>query len=260
MTKDSPTTQQHSSEHGRYERSFVVAVPVDRAWRAFADPKELEAWRGANDRMEDPESLGTFEPGEIKIGPSEKNKSVSWSQYQSGLDGWYENVVTFEEVESGTRITIVRSGFGGSEAWQHYAENTNGGWDEMIADLALYLETGVTAGRHFSFSSGLGATTHQTTAGVRITHTVPNGFAEQAGLKAGDLILWLNGSPVMSQKEIGFCVREHAPGTIVKIEYVRDRDVLSGSAPLSTWNFGTGEYVGHPGAYPKPALIQATQS
>jgi membrane-associated protease RseP (regulator of RpoE activity) len=237
-----------------YERTFVVAVPVERAWQAFADVKEREAWASGRDHMDDPESLETFEPGEIKIGPSELHERLSWSQYHSGLDGWFENVVTFEEVKSGTRITIVRSGFGDSEAWRHYAESTNGGWDEMIADLVLYLETGVRAARHFSFRSGLAATTRQTAAGLQITHVVPGGFAAEAGMQSGDLLLWLNGAPVISQREVAFCVREHAPGTAIEVEYVRDGEVLRGRAPFSAWNYGTGRYVGHPGGYPKPSL------
>lgn len=239
---------------GKYERTFVVAVPVAKAWAAFADPQEREAWSGGTDHMEDPASLDTFEPSETKIGPADLHKRLSWSQYHSGLDGWYENTVTFEEVESGTKITIVRSGFGDSEAWRHYAESTAGGWDEMIADLVLYLERGVRASRHFSFRAGLGATTHQTAAGVQITHVVPDSFAELAGMQPGDLLLWLNMAPVVRTSDIAVIVREHAPGEVLEAEYVRGSDVLRGRAPLSVWNFGTGEYVGHPGGYPKPSL------
>jgi hypothetical protein len=230
----------------RYERTFTVAVPVAKAWAAFTEPAEREAWTGAV-----PPEL---EPGERKFGPSQKHRSLSWSDSPAGLEGWFDTTVTFEEVSSGTRITIVRSGFGESEDWQHFATSTNGGWDEMIADLIVYLEAGVPGSRHFSFRAGIGATTLQSAAGVRVTHVVPGGFAEAAGMQSGDLVLWLNGGPVFSQREVAFCVREHAPGDEIEVKYLRDRQVLSGRAPLSLWHHGTGVYVGHPGGFPKAAL------
>jgi S1-C subfamily serine protease len=90
---------------------------------------------------------------------------------------------------------------------------------------------------------------------VCVTHVVPGGFAAQAGMQAGDLLLWLNGAPVMHTAEVAFFIREHAPGEAFDVEYLRGERVLRGRAPLSVWNFGTGTYVGHPGGYPKPALI-----
>jgi uncharacterized protein YndB with AHSA1/START domain len=233
----------------KYERTFVVAVPVAKAWAAFADQQEREAWMGTP-----PTEL---ERGEIKVGDVEPHRRLSWSQSQSGLDGWYQTTVTFEEVSSGTRITIVRSGFGESEDWRHYAENTTRGWDEMIADLILYLETGVRGERHFSFRSGLGATMLQSGPGVRITHVVPGGFAAEAGMQSGDLLLRLNGAPVLKGSDVGFVGSEHAPGEVIEAEYARGGEVLRGRGPLSAWNYGDDRYVGHPGGYPKPSLTGA---
>ncbi len=233
----------------KYERTFVVAVPVAKAWAAFADEQEREAWMGTR-----PAGL---ELGEIKVGDVEPHRRLSWSQSQPGLDGWYETTVTFEEVSSGTRITIVRSGFGDSEAWLHYAENTTRGWDEMIADLILYLETGVRGSRHFSMRSGLGATMLDSGPGVRITHVVPGGFAAEAGMQAGDLLLRLNGASVLHLSDVGFAGREHAPGEVIEAQYVRGGEVLRGRAPLSEWNYGDDRYVGHPGGYPKATLTGA---
>ncbi len=233
----------------KYERTFLVAVPVERAWAAFAEPREREAWMGTP-------PLDAFEPGEVKIGAVEPDR-LSWSQSQSGLDGWHETTVTFEAVASGTRITIVRSGFGDSEDWRHYAGNTARGWDEMIADLILYLETGVRGSRHFPLRSGLGATLLESGPGVRVTHVVPGGFAAKAGMQAGDLLLRLNGAGMVHLSDVAVVGREHAPGDEIEAEYVRGREVLRGRAPLSEWHYGGGRYVGHPGGYPKPALTGA---
>ncbi|MEX0800058.1 MAG: PDZ domain-containing protein [Dehalococcoidia bacterium] len=233
----------------KYERTFVVAAPVERAWQAFVDPEEREAWMGTR-----PAEL---EPGEMKVDTVEAHRRLSWSESPAGLNGWYETTVTFEEVASGTRITMVRSGFGDSEDWLHFAENTERGGGEAIADLILYLETGVRASRHFPFRSGLGATMLQSGAGVRVTHVVPGGFAAEAGMQAGDLLLRLNGASVVHASDIAFLGREHDPGEEIEADYARGSEVLRGRAALSVWSYGSDEYVGHPGGYPKAALTGA---
>ena len=233
-----------------YERTFVVAAPATRAWLAFAAPQEREAW------MSNP-YLDKFDPAEIEIGTVEPLRQLSWSQRYSGLAGCYETTVTFEEVPAGTRITIVRDGFGESEDWRHYAQHTARGWDEMIADLALYVETTVRGARHFSFRSGLGATMLESAAGVRITHVLPGGFAARAGMQAGDVLLRLNGASVVHLTDVAFIGRERAPGEVVDAEYARAGTVLRGRAPLSEWCYGSDGSVGHPGAYPKAGLSTA---
>jgi uncharacterized protein YndB with AHSA1/START domain len=217
----------------KYERTFVVAVPVEKAWRAFTDDAEREAWMGTP-----PDGL---EPAQISVENVDRHRQLTWSQSHEGLEGSYTNTVTFEETTSGTRITLVRSGFGDSEEWRHYMENTARGWDESLADFALYLETGISGGRHFQFTSGIAATALPSPAGVRITHVVPGGFA----------------AAVLTFSDIAFACREHAPGTEIEAEYIRGKEVMHGRAPLSEWNFGTGEYIGHPGGYPKQALTAA---
>ena len=208
-----------------YERTVIVGAPIGRAWSAFVDDKEREAWMGT--RPDD-----VFEPGEVKLGANERNSLVSWSQRQAGLAGWYETTVRFEAVKSGTRIAIARTGFGDSEDWIHYAESTSHGWDEMIADLALYLETGVRGARHFPFRSGIAATTLPSAAGLKITHVVPGGFASNAGMQPGDVLIRLNHASVVDSTAVGVIAREYAPGTEVEAEYVRGGEVLRGPGCL----------------------------
>jgi len=232
-----------------YERTFFVAVPVERAWKAFTDPEDREAWMG--------KSPPEIEPAVVEVQEVDLHRKMKWSQSHAGLEGSYETTVTFEETTSGTRLTVVRSGFGDSEEWRHYANHTARGFDEILADFVVYLETGIKANRHFTASSGIAATMLQTTRGIEITHVIPGGFAEQAGMKAGDLLLRVNGVALISSQELAFFCREHAPGKRVEVEYVRGSEVLTGSGELSQWSFGSGEFIGHPGGYPRPALTGA---
>src|ERR1700687_1649589 len=188
-TEENIVNAQDAVVSAPYERTFVVAAPVARAWAAFVETQEREAWMmpPGHDALTNPGTpvMDGFAPGEIRIDAVETHQSLAWSQRPAGLEGWYQVTVTFEEVASGTRITIVRSGFGDTEDWRHYAANTARGWDEHVADLILYLETGVSVRRHWAFRSGLAATTLESGAGVRVTHVVPGGFAAEAGLRAG---------------------------------------------------------------------------
>src|ERR1700730_12528731 len=99
------------------ERTFVVAVPLARAWQAQTDPAELANWffrpTGEDDTPEGFDLYGT----EVKIDVLD-GEPLRWFRYSAtggpvpALDGYAETTVTFEEHESGTRITITRSGFG----------------------------------------------------------------------------------------------------------------------------------------------------
>ncbi len=59
-------------------------------------------------------------------------------------------------------------------------------------------------------------------SGVAITQVEPNSPAEKAGLKAGDIVTALNGTPVKSANELRLRISQTAPGTTVKLGVVRE--------------------------------------
>jgi uncharacterized protein YndB with AHSA1/START domain len=225
----------------QYERSFVVKVPVERAWRAFVDRRERETWVSppGRDQIENPGKgfLGDDSFSiPIKIGDIDPHKHLSWSVEQalpSGTRGWVEISVTFEAVAIGTRISITRSGFGEGEEWEVASQNTGLGFEQELIDLVAYLETGVNVSRHFSSRSSIAATLLETPAGVQIALSVPGGFAEEAGLRHGDLLISLGGAGVYAISDVGFFEREHAAGLEVEATYVRDGVLQRGGGHLS---------------------------
>ena len=58
------------------------------------------------------------------------------------------------------------------------------------------------------------------------------GFAEQAGMVRGDLILTIAGAPVLTVRELAILVRSFRTGTKEKLRFVRDVEVLTGSGTL----------------------------
>jgi uncharacterized protein YndB with AHSA1/START domain len=241
-------TERGETVAGTYERTFVLAVPAERAWQFFTDPREREQWMVplSRDPLEHPDQplIEGFQRNDYKVNEVDEHKRLSWSQTLAvaGEVGWVETTVVFEATESGTRITITRSGFGDSEAWQLALQSTGLGWDESIADLIAYAETGVAAQRHYSSQArrpkgSLGATMLETGAGVRIAHAVPGGYAERAGMRRGDLLLRLGDVMIVRRADVWAAERAYGPNHEVTAEYVRDGTLLAGSAPLSEHHY-----------------------
>ncbi|MGS2618128.1 S1C family serine protease [Micromonospora sp. LZ34] len=69
--------------------------------------------------------------------------------------------------------------------------------------------------------------------GVRLVTVEPSGPAAGAGLKAGDVILKLNGRPMTEPTDLIALVRKFAPGSVVTVEYRRGSDRLNASVTLA---------------------------
>jgi len=57
--------------------------------------------------------------------------------------------------------------------------------------------------------------------GVEVDHVVPDGPAERAGLKAGDILTTLDDMPVLNVKQVIELVQKHNPGDELKVTFVR---------------------------------------
>jgi hypothetical protein len=199
------------------------------------------------DPLEHPDQpmIEGFRKDDYRLGQIEEHKRLSWQQSldPNGDDArWVDTTVVFEATDSGTKITISRSGFGDGEAWQMFAQSTTLGWEESIADLIAYVETGVTPQRHFSSEArrpkgSVGAQMLETGAGVRIIFAVPGGFAERAGLQRGDLLVSLGDVAILRRADVWSAERAYGPGHELRAGYIRDGRLLSGTAPLSDLHY-----------------------
>ncbi|MEH0937502.1 S1C family serine protease [Micromonospora psammae] len=70
-------------------------------------------------------------------------------------------------------------------------------------------------------------------AGVRLAAVEPAGPAAGAGLKAGDVIVKLNGRPMTEPTDLIALVRKYAPGSVVTVEYRRGSARQNASVTLA---------------------------
>ncbi|MTK01563.1 PDZ domain-containing protein [Micromonospora sp. CP22] len=70
-------------------------------------------------------------------------------------------------------------------------------------------------------------------SGVRLAAVEPSGPAAGAGLRAGDVILKLNGRPMTEPTDLIALVRKYAPGSVVTVEYRRGSSRQNASVTLA---------------------------
>lgn len=68
--------------------------------------------------------------------------------------------------------------------------------------------------------------------GAVVTQTEKGGPADKAGIKAGDVIVSIDGQPIEKSGELPFLVGSLRPGKAVKVEYMRDGKVRSASLTI----------------------------
>jgi serine protease Do len=60
------------------------------------------------------------------------------------------------------------------------------------------------------------------TKGALVAEVVPGGAADRSGMKSGDVIVGVDGTPVPSSEELPRIVARHAPGTHAKVDVLRN--------------------------------------
>ena len=71
-------------------------------------------------------------------------------------------------------------------------------------------------------------------AGALIIDVVPESPAYESGLEAGDLIIDIDGSPILGMSELAARIRLSSPGTTVEIRVVRNGEQLTFTVTLGT--------------------------
>ena len=186
----------------RVEKTLVVAVPVARAWRAFADSRERSQWEAVEFEI-DPRPGGRVRwtlPGMecrgrvVEVEPERLLRHTEGS----GPHAETEVAVRFEPVGARTRISVTHSGFGEGDDAALAVESVSLGWTQALADLVVYLERGVPAGRFVRRMLHAGLQVTESAAGleVRTNHgpqvLITSLPQAKSSLDAPDDTTWVN--------------------------------------------------------------------
>jgi len=195
-----------------FEVSFVVATPRAEAWKRLEELHD-EQWY----------IPGVEAPAvEVEVEPERKLRARKAVEPCKDT----EIVITFEDEDTGTRITFVQTGFGdGFAAMRPWLE---AGWWAIRADLYAFFEHGVRLRRHARPWASIGCGVSETLGGLVVRGVEPGGFAEQAGMVDGDLIVTLSGSPIVNVRELSVLMRAFKPGAEMSVTYLRGDELLKG--------------------------------
>jgi uncharacterized protein YndB with AHSA1/START domain len=201
----------------RFEAVFVVAGPIDRVWQAFVrDVDRVPA------RWWLPGFEATGE--ELEVDPEHRLRKDAFP-----CEGT-EIAVTLESTGTGTRVTVVQSGF--DAMFDQMLDALEIGWSHIVADLALHLERGVRGRRHLRPWATLGCGLRATPAGLEIVDIIPGSFGDRAGLVVGDLLVSFGDAPVVNRRELETLMRVFHAGDTVEATVVRGNELLDAEGAL----------------------------
>jgi S1-C subfamily serine protease len=198
----------------RFEATFVLAIDRPTAWRRLA--RQPDRW------------LPGFDTAVTLVDEADGERLHVTKDEEpcAGTD----ILVTLEDAGTGTRVTVVQSGFGGALPAPY--EMMAVGWRNIVSDLQTYLATGAHARRHLRGWGDLGAAVDVADGGLRITSVRAGSLADRLGLRPDDLLVVLAGAPVSTADDLVTVLRVvrtlHGE---VRAEWVRDGEVQKARAP-----------------------------
>ncbi len=137
-------------------RSIQITAPVEKVWRAVAEPQHISRWFGrteldgvgvgATGTMTFPDydviPLRVEEYDEPRRITYRWNNDDALGKLPDSIDESTSTVFTFtlEEVDGGTRLTVVESGFERTSEPQANLESHRTGWDLELDKMVALVE------------------------------------------------------------------------------------------------------------------------
>ena len=199
-----------------WTRVFELGFSRDRVWKAWSDMDEIVKWMEptatqVGDRVETSTGGDRMETEIVEVSAPDR---LRWRYQHEHWPGWVDVTVTFEEATTGTRITLTHAGFG-DHGWDDVIDQVQGrldGWCEAIADLAVYLQTGVATQRHFGPKVDLGVGVVETAGGLVVKRLEPDRPAAASGLEVDDVLVAVNDVGVFKRTDLWAVQRMLAVG------------------------------------------------
>ncbi len=210
----------------KWEKTFEIAVPVDRVWEAMTSGEELKVLFSAPEDRALDEGMPKLEV--LEAVPLKK---LRWVQYRDQTPNKAEFTVTFESKEIGSSVTVTRFGFGEGEDADIFSNSFGLGWLHGFRDMILYLETGQVVHRHYNGCSlsAMGMSYEETPAGIRVCEVGEKGLARDARLERGDRIVRIGKTPVYTRSDVWVLNQVYSEGTELEVEFIRGRELMHGN-------------------------------
>jgi uncharacterized protein YndB with AHSA1/START domain len=221
----------------RLEFQRLVSAPPSEVYRALTRATPLRDWL-CDVAIADPRvggrvylwwNRGYYTAGEYTGLDPDRWVAFSW-RGKGEPDGTQVEVHITPD-EGGTRVTLIHSGLGDGNAWSSMREEFTKGWERALENLQSLLETGqdlryvrrpmlgITVGDFGpDLARSLGV---PVIAGIRLAGSVEGMGAAEAGLRADDVIVSVDGMPTGVWPELAAALQGKRAGDIVEVLYYR---------------------------------------
>jgi hypothetical protein len=217
-----------------FKATFVVDLDPDAVWERLIKPVagfEAKTADGARHLLP---GFPTFEPApepgaqctEIEMDPGRMLRVKKDHEPCAGT----EILIVLESVDMGTEVTIVQSGFPPYLQQAKDVRDTHG--REIVADLQIYLETGVRVPPR-GWGAGIGGWTRETSAGLKVVSLDPEGLFTSVGIQEGDLLLTLRGARIYNTSQLWAVQQASIPGDAAELTWLRGSTRMNGAGTFS---------------------------
>ncbi len=205
----------------KFEVTFTLDIPREEAWANLA---------GDGPKADEAGTLQWWLPGfeapgnQVEVDPGRLLRVTKAVEPCKDT----EIVVVMEDAGTGTRITIVQSGF---PAWiERNIEAITIGWTHIVADFALYVRTRQRGKRHIARWGSPGIEVRDSLEGPVVTAVRDDSYGKRVGLAEGDIVLTVGGVPMANSRDFYSAVRLLRTGEPVVATWIRGREPFTGSA------------------------------
>jgi membrane-associated protease RseP (regulator of RpoE activity) len=209
-----------------WRKTFSLGFAPERVWEAWFEHEGVDGPPEAGSAFSLPDAAGTV----VEVTAVEAAERYEWTE--TAGEARCEMAVAFEAEETGTRLTVTRYGFGERADFDIYRASHELGWTEHIADLALFLSTGVSRRRHLEDRCATGIVFAEGAAGLEVVRVTDDSLGTDAGLRPGDVLLGVDGAAVYTRSDLWLLARLLEPGREVTLDFVRAARAYTASGHL----------------------------
>jgi uncharacterized protein YndB with AHSA1/START domain len=230
---------------------FVQAVkaPAGEVYRAFTKATALREWM-SDVATVDPRpggriylywNSGYYTAGEFLR--TEPGEFIEFTWNGRNEPGRTRVTVSLETMDSGTLVNLDHADLGQGGDWQQPAREYRQGWQESLENLASVLETGrdlrlirrpmlgiMLSDYNAEIAGQLGIPVME---GVRIDSTMEGMGARRAGLQLNDVIVGLDGQPIIHFASLAAVVQKHKAGDKIEVAFYRGPEKHTATMELS---------------------------